>query len=52
MIDIQVMNVANEKDIIDIKNKFQNESIPVDILINNAAIDPKVNNEHRKFFQT
>ena len=45
MIDIQVMNVANEKDIIDIKNKFQNESISVDILINNAAIDPKVNNE-------
>ena len=27
MIDIQAMNVANEKDIIDIKNKFQNESI-------------------------
>ena len=45
MIDIQVMDVSNEKDIIDIKNKFQNESIALDILINNAAIDPKVNNE-------
>ena len=44
-IHIRSMNVTNKADIENTLQSLIDEDIRVDILINNAAIDPKVNNE-------
>lgn len=38
----EIMNVSSEKSIREVANKLKNDGFNVDILINNAAIDPKV----------
>jgi NAD(P)-dependent dehydrogenase (short-subunit alcohol dehydrogenase family) len=38
----KVMDVTNENNIQDVANELQKDGINIDILINNAAIDPKV----------
>jgi NAD(P)-dependent dehydrogenase (short-subunit alcohol dehydrogenase family) len=38
----KVMNVTSEKNIQDVANELKNSGLNVDILVNNAAIDPKV----------
>jgi NAD(P)-dependent dehydrogenase (short-subunit alcohol dehydrogenase family) len=38
----KVMNVTSESNIQDVANELQKDGINIDILINNAAIDPKV----------
>ncbi len=38
----KVMDVTSQKSILDVANELENDGVNVDILINNAAIDPKV----------
>ena len=44
-IDLYVMDVSHETEIINVKNALDDLNKEIDILINNAAIDPKVDEE-------
>jgi NAD(P)-dependent dehydrogenase (short-subunit alcohol dehydrogenase family) len=46
-IQAQVMNVSSDEDVARTAEKLKLKNIRIDILINNAAIDPKVKNENR-----
>ena len=46
LIDIHVMDVSNKEEIISVLDSYSKRKINIDILINNAAIDPKVNNKN------
>jgi len=39
----EILDVTSEKSVLELYNRLISKSIPIDILINNAAINPKVN---------
>ena len=46
LIDIYVMDVTDKKNIIKLSEELSDKFLRVDILVNNAAIDPKVSNSN------
>ena len=44
-----IMDVSNEKEILKASSKIKSLGFDVNILINNASIDPKVNKKKRNF---
>ena len=47
LIIYEVMDVTNKKNITDVYKKLVKNEIRVDVLVNNAAIDPKVDKEEQ-----
>jgi len=45
LIDTQIMDVTKEEDILKVLNKYKSQEDKIHILINNAALNPKIENE-------